>query len=317
YKTKVALLGKAALGNPLYKKSGNIVKNNWLAALKNKSELGNFTKKFHTSWERFQEYNLGLIINLMLRNQADYYSQYLINRCLPTTAGGLVGVAFPGSIMKFFALNWGSSPFLASQYYTIRMIANMSLKVYEYPYFKYFKTLAKTNEMIPTPTAVSHYHLLDEAFHTTISRVIAQDIYKDFPKPTAYEKLVANITIYLSQKAVLGGLSAGLPAVFRSDASFLLSFYRLLKSPLFNMSSKDSLYWMEKCLCQEHEGIHHNLNYHQSLLSSFRCFFEPLSYLWPVNRELRLMALGGSIERAIKINTQDFQRFSKSVDISE
>jgi hypothetical protein len=70
---------------------------------------------------------------------------------------------------------------------------------------------------------------------------------------------------------------------------------------------------MEKCLCQEHEGFHVNHKYHQSLLSNFQRFFDRLDYLWPINREMRVMAAGGSIERAIKNNTLAFKQFVKSI----
>jgi hypothetical protein len=202
---------------------------------------------------------------------------------------------------------------MAAQYYSVRMIANMSLKVYEYRHYKRFKHLEKRHEFIPTPTAVSYYHLLDEAFHTTMSQVISQDVYKDLSKPTLCEKLMANAIVYLAQRGLLSGLSAGLPATFRDDACFMPSYYRLLTSPLFGMSSQDALHWMEKCLCQEHEGFHVNLQYHQSLLSDLRGFFDRLDYLWPINREMRLMAEGGSIERAILRNVATFKQFANSV----
>lgn len=302
YKTKVALLGKERLGNPLAKKS--------IDALK----APQWRKSLKTSVETAREATFRFVTRTMLGG--NNYSQYLQEqegKSIPTSSGGLAELTGSPSAFKFFTLNWGSSPFLASQYYAVRMIANMSLKTYEHQYFKHFKKLNKTGEFVPAPTAVSYYHLLDESFHTTMSQVIAQELYRDFAKPTAYEKFVANLTIYLAQQGVLGGLSGGLPAVFRDDAPFLISFYRLLQSPLFDMSSTEALQWMEKCLCHEHEGYHVNLKYHQKLLGEFRRFFEPLDYLWAVNREMRLMAAGGSIDLAIKNNIKSWKRFSRQI----
>ena len=299
YKTKVALLGKGGLGNPL----ANI----------NALKQPQWRKSLKTSVETARETSFRLVTNTMLGSKN--YSQYLQQqgKSIPTTNGGLAKLTGSPSAFKFFTLNWGSSPFLASQYYAVRMIANMSLKTYEHQYFKRYKKLSKAQETIPTPTAVSYYHLLDESFHTTMSGVIAQELYRDFAKPTAYEKFVANLTIYLAQQGVLGGLSGGLPAVFREDASFLISFNRLLQSPLFEMSATEAMQWMEKCLCHEHEGYHLNLKYHQKLLAEFRRFFEPLDYLWAVNREMRLMAAGGSVEKAIANNVKSWKRFSQQV----
>lgn len=310
YKTKIALLGKEALGNPLHKK----------LQTPTSSLLGRLNKSMYagsnSSWEAFQESTLRSVTRLLHRQKADYYSQYLEekgNNTIPTATGGLAGVTASPSMFKFLTLNWGSSPFLAAQYYSARMVANMSLKAYEHRYFKRFKDLEKSNEFTPAPTAVSYYHLLDESFHTTMSQVIAQEVYKDFPKPTAYEKLLSNVIIYRLQHGLIGGLSGGLPVVFRDDTTFMPSFYRLLISRLFGMSSQEALQWMEKCLCHEHEGFHVNLKFHQSLLSDMRRFFAPLDYLWPVNREMRIMAAGGSIDKAIKRNVVAFEQFAKSV----
>ncbi len=306
YKTKIALLGKSSLGNPLSQKS---------------PKLGQFKdpvwiKSLNSSLEAAREATFRFVSRLLLGSKTNFYSRYLQeqdNRSIPTTSGGLAELTGSPTAFKFFTLNWGSSPFLASQYYAVRMIANMSLKTYEHQYFKLFKKLERTEASIPAPTAVSYYHLLDESFHTTMSQVIAQELYRDFAQPTAYEKFVANLTIYLAQKGVLGGLSGGLPAVFRDDADFFLSFYRLLQSPLFEMSSKDALHWMEQCLCREHEGFHLNLKYHQRLLGEFCRFFARLDYLWAVNREMRIMASGGQIDRALKNNIKSWQRFSRQI----
>jgi len=255
---------------------------------------------------------------VVLKSQANYYSHYLREleqkgESIPAQTTGLLGQLAPRPFLQFFTLNCGSSPFLACLFYVTRFMANMLIKNYEYRYSHYYKELEKQGEFIPDPLAVSHYHLLDEAFHTTTSQLIAQDLYKDFPKPTAYEKFLANLTIYKSQKVALSGLSGGIPAIFRTDADFMLSFYRLLQSPVFNMSSQEALQWLEKCLCQEHDGFHLTLKYHQRLLTDMRRLLDPIDYLWSVNRELCLMASGGSINKAIQNNSKAFEQFSRSV----
>lgn len=310
YRTKVALMGKESLGNPLYKKTTEEGLLEQISKLWTKrSPLSNSSR----SLESLQEATLRTLTKAMYRGQDEYYSEFLKQKSedpIPTATGGLAGLAASSSVFKFLTLNWGSSPFMAAQYYSARMIANMSLKAYEYRYYKHFKDLEKTGEFIPAPTAVSYYHLLDESFHTTMSQVISQEVYKDFPKPSVYESWLSNAIVYLSQRGILSGLSAGIPATFRDDASFMPAFYRLLTSPVFNMSNEDALYWMEKCLCQEHEGFHTNLKYHSILLNDMRRFFDRLDYLTPFNREMRLMAAGGSIERAIKRNKSAFKQFA-------
>ncbi|MBH8573705.1 hypothetical protein I8752_11880 [Nostocaceae cyanobacterium CENA369] len=227
---------------------------------------------------------------------------------------GLVGRLSPGPLRQLFGLNWGSTPFLASQYYALRFIANMLLKLTEHPRSQYFKKLEKKGEFIPAPAAVAHYHFLDESFHTTTSQLIAQDLYKDFPKPTAYEKFMANLSIYMMQLTILNGLSAGAVASFSPDKLFVMPLvYKILQTPLFGMSAQEALYWIEKCFCHEHEGLHLNLKYHDRLLSDLCKFFDKLDYTWPINREMRVMADGASINKTIQSNTKFFHKFSRSI----
>ncbi len=312
YKTKKALLGKAAFSAPMQGKSSQLNK---------RSQLFSFNLQ-SSPMSAFQDSAFRFITNkVMLKNQVQYYSQYLREleqkgEFIPAQTTGLLGQIAPKPMLQFFTLNCGSSPFLACVFYVTRFLANMLLKNYEYRYVQYYRELEKKGEFIPAPTAVSYNHLMDESFHTTTSELIAQDLYKDFSKPTAYEKFVANLTIYRAQSVGLSGLSGGLPGIFRTDASFMLSFYKLLQSSVFNMSAPEALQWMERCFCREHEGFHVNLKYHQRLLSDLRRFFQDIDYLWAVNREMRIMAAGGSISKAVESNIKAFEQFSRSVEAS-
>jgi len=317
YKTKRALLGQA-FSTSIQGKSS---KKNLATGMGGGSR---WPLPFTFNWQSsplsaFQDSTLRFITNqVLLKHQAKYYSQYLREldqkgEPIPAQTTGLLGQLAPRSLLQFFTLNCGSSPFLACVFYVTRFMANMLIKNYEYRYSHYYRELEKRGEFIPAPVAVSHYHLLDESFHTTTSQLIAQDLYKDFPKPTAYESFLANMTVYRAQVVGLNGLSAGLPAIFRTDEAFMLSFYRLLQSPIFEMSAKDALHWLEKCMCYEHEGFHVTLKYHQRLLSDLRRLLDGIDYLWPINREMRVMAAGGSISKALCHNVKAFQQFSQAV----
>jgi hypothetical protein len=311
YKTKIALLGKEALGNPLHKKQIANDSNPLAKAAKAAKAL---PKHQTAAWKALQESTFRATTKMLLADKSQHFSLFLKDADeLPTATSGMAGSSASPATVKFIGLNWGSSPFLAAQYYSARMIANMSLKVYEHPYYKQFRDLQKENKFIPAPIAVSHYHLLDEAFHTTMSQVIAQDVYRDFQKPSVYEKLLANVAIYLLQRGFLSSLSGSMPATFRGDGAFMSSYYRLLTSPLFGLSSADALHWLEKCMCHEHQGFHSNLKFHHALSTELRRFFDRLEYLHPINREMRLVTAGASIENAVKRNTQAFEQFSRSI----
>lgn len=319
YKSKMAIVGKTILGNSLYGKTAKD-NNSWLNLLIPQPVREYFTSSQGSSPFSIQRDNtLSAIAKTMLSDNKQYYSQYLRNleekgEPIPAPADGLAGRIAPRHWLRFYTVHWGMSPFMACQYYSLRYTANAILKNQEYPYVRYYRELEQKGEYIPAPTAVSYYHLLDEAFHTTISQTIARDMYKDFPKPTAYEKFISGSIVYQIQRNLLSGLSGVLPGrCVYDDQMLMLFFYKLLKSPLFEMETKEALDWMEKCFCQEHEGFQTGLKYHQSLLELMRRLFNRLDYQWAVNRNMGIMAAGASIDKAIQNNIPVFKEFKKSV----
>ncbi|WP_230966532.1 hypothetical protein [Nostoc commune] len=319
YKSKMAIVGKTILGNSLYGKTAKD-NNSWLSLLIPQPVQEYFTSSQGSSPFSIQRDNtLSAIAKTMLSDKKQYYSQYLRNleekgEPIPAPADGLAGRIAPRHWLRFYTVHWGMSPFMACQYYSLRYTANAILKNQEYPYVRYYRELEQKGEYIPAPTAVSYYHLLDEAFHTTISQTIARDMYKDFPKPTAYEKFISGLIVYQIQRNLLSGLSGVLPGrCVYDDKMLMLFYYKLLKSPLFGMETKEALNWMEKCFCQEHEGFQTGLKYHHSLLELMRRLFSRLDYQWAVNRDMGIMAAGASIDKAIQNNIPVFKEFSKSV----
>ncbi|MCU0568043.1 MAG: hypothetical protein MUF49_15770 [Oculatellaceae cyanobacterium Prado106] len=322
YKTKKALLGQAGF-------TATIASKNKPSQTRQRTSKGTAktqpkyvaSKGQESPLPDFQDKALRFATRqIFLKEQSLYYSQYLQQleskgEEIPAQTTGLVGQLGSRPLLKFFTLNCGSSPFLASVFYVARFMANMLLKNYEYRYFQCHRNLERQGEFIPAPVAVSYYHLLDESFHTTTSQTIAQDLYKDFAKPTAYERWVANLIIYQAQRVALSGLSASLPGIFRSDDAFILPLYRLLQSPVFNFSPSESLHWLEQSLCQEHEGFQVNLKYHDRLLTNLQQMFTDIDYLWGVNREMRLMVKGGAIAPVLEQNRKALRQFAASVSL--
>ncbi|MGA7938127.1 MAG: hypothetical protein WCA35_31550 [Kovacikia sp.] len=271
----------------------------------------------------YQYYALRSIAKGAFKKERQHYSQYLQTLedkskfiiKAPTT--GMLGRSLDYSvpIQSFFSFNWGAgSPFMACHFYAMRYIANAYLKNMEHAIVKYYKKVQNRGEFIPAPTAISRNHFLDEAFHTTVSQLIAKDMYKDFAKPSAYESFVANLGILALQRGTLGGLSAVLPhRYFRDDFPIMELVYRLLQSPVFGMSTQDAIYWLERCFCYEHDGFHLAAKNRQRLLSDLQNFFGEFDYLWPVNREMSVMAARGSIAQATQRNLKTFDQFSRSV----
>lgn len=320
YKTKMAIVGKTILGNSLYDKSAKENVDGWLRPLIPQPVRNYFiSNKGSSPFSLHRDKALSEIAKTMLRDKKHYYSEYLRSleekgEEIPAPADGLGGRIAPRYWLKFFTVHWGMSPFMACQYYSLRYTANAILKNQEYPYVRRYRELEQKGEYIPTPTAVSYYHLLDEAFHTTISQTLARDTYKDFPQPTAYERFISGLIVYKMQCSLLSGLSGILPGRCVYDDQMLMTFYyKLLKSPLFGMDTKEALDWLEKSVCQEHEGYQVGLKYHQSLLELMQRLFGRLDYQWKVNRDMGIMAAGGSIDKALEKNSQAFKQFSQLV----
>lgn len=318
--TSKSLLGKEAFKASLKGKSYKLKKKGLAKGLKSSNSQQKYLNWNNLSFTEYRDNILRLIAKGMLSGSKQYYSQYLREleldcRSIPGSAGGFWGRGLaPDSRLRFLTFNWGGSPFMACQYYALRYIANMVVKSVELTIYKYFKKLEKQGEFIPTPTEICYYHFLDEAFHTTTSLFLGRDLYKEFSKPTAYEKFIANWTIYLIQKNLHNGISGASPVFISKDNFSMMSFVqKILKSPIFGMSDTEALHWMQQCFTQEHQGFHSAMKCHQNLLSNIRRFSEELDYLLPVNREMRLMAGAGSIEKALRNNHQTFKQFSRLV----
>ncbi len=319
-KTKIAILGKKMLGNPFYKKSKTLNTN------------GSLTARFSQPLQKilngqsgslplaaYRDRSLRVVAKTMLRDKKNFYSKYLQEiesqgKPISAMGDGIAGDLAPASLLRFFSLNWGISPFMACQYYSMRYTGNVRLKNQEYPYVKYLRQLEKKGEFVPSPTAISYYHLLDEAFHTTISQTITKEMYKDLPKPTAYEKFLSGQMIKMMQQNLLSGLSGVVLNQYVADSpELMLYIYKILKSPLFEMSTPEAMGWIEKSFCQEHEGFHVSLKYHKSLLESMQRLFGSLDYQWEINREMKIMAAGASISKALQNNIRAFNQFRKYV----
>ncbi|MEL7351421.1 MAG: hypothetical protein AAF171_13620 [Cyanobacteria bacterium P01_A01_bin.116] len=253
------------------------------------------------------------------RAHQPHYSQYLQQIeaesafILKTPTAGMLGRSIGPSLpwQSFYGFSWGTgSPFMACQFYTIRMIANLYLKNMEHAIAKYARRLENDSAPVPAPTAISRCHFLDEAFHTTISRLLARDLYRVFDQPSAYESAVANSILLKMQKGTLGGLSAVLPhRYFADDFTIFELLYQLLQSPVFGFNSAEAQHWMKLCLCAEHTGIHVAAANRERLLKELKDFFCDIPYLWSVNREMSAMAGRGTIETTLAQNKKALENF--------
>ncbi len=214
-------------------------------------------------------------------------------------------------IGMFVGAGISRSPFLASQYYVLRGLRNNQLKVKEYKHFLYSREQAKSGNFVPAPTLVSHYHCLDEAFHTSTSKLVSHEIYKDFSKPTSLELFLVNILVRNLQ-LTMNTLSCAVPGIFSDDAAYMPLVYEMLRSPLFNLSAGEALQMVEDSFCREHEGFHIAAKYHQRALKQNLDYLEGIDHLLGINRELKVMS-SASIAKSLNNNIKTFQSFRQAM----
>jgi hypothetical protein len=82
-----------------------------------------------------------------------------------------------------------------------------------------------------------------------------------------------------------------------------------LRSPIFDLSPTDTWHWLDRCLCEEHQGLHINLKYHARLLDNLQRMFTDIDYLWASNREMQVMAKGGTIASTLVHNRKALAQF--------
>jgi hypothetical protein len=306
HKSRQAIFGETSFGRP---------KPNLLHKKRRQPPLNNSLSLPRFDWADIQDQaSRALSRRLCSGHGMASYSSYLQalqakGQKLPTQSSGLLGQVVPSQFSRLLTINFGSSPFSACFFYATRYLANMLLKNYEHRYLTYFKQRQQADLEIAAPTAISYYHMLDESFHTTTSQLISQDLYKEFNQPTLYEQLMANFMFYRGQEVLLSGLSGVLPATFRNDGTFLQPLYQILRSPIFGLDHQEALQRLAEGVCQEHDGYHMNLKHHHRMMTTARQSFQPMHYLWDVNRNLKLMERGGSIERNLRNNRRAFETF--------
>jgi hypothetical protein len=91
-----------------------------------------------------------------------------------------------------------------------------------------------------------------------------------------------------------------------------MPLYQILRSPIFELEHEEAMVQLEQALCTEHEGYHMNLQHHQRLITTMQQAFQPMNYLWKVNKNLEIMDEGKSIERNRETNRQAFIKFKES-----
>ena len=208
--------------------------------------------------------------------------------------------------LRSFGLLSSGSAFIASQYFTVRGMRTLNGKMVQQQLSLYYQN-HPDQQNAPLPSAISYYHFMDESYHFNSSRIVGLDVVRSLPAPTRFEKRVANLGLAGCQRdhsnfsAVVNGLFWYEPATFPA-------IYKVLRSPIFSMSDADAREMMKRCFCQENDAVHTSFQTLTTAAKSYQKFLDPLDYLTPVNRDIRIMKRA-SIERYLATNRRGLAQF--------
>ncbi len=206
--------------------------------------------------------------------------------------------------LQAFGLVSASNTFLACQYFTVRGLRTLNGKLVQHQLSQY---CAKDVETAPIPSQVSHYHFLDESFHFNSSTLISQEVIGCLEAPTKLERQIANLGIKGCQQDH-STFSVVINGIFWHDPGLYETVYRLLRSPLFSFDVRQAKEMMRQCFTQESDGLHQSYQTHHEAMSAYRAYIAPLTYVWPSNREMRVMATA-SIEQYLRRQRRSLPKF--------
>jgi hypothetical protein len=212
--------------------------------------------------------------------------------------------------LHYFAYLSSSNAFLASQYLTVRGMRTLNGKIVQHQLSQFYdKHPDQANA--PIPAQISYHHFLDESYHFNSSTLIGHEVVKSLKPPTAFEKHVANLAVKGCQRDHYA-FNCSVNGIFWYEPAVFETIYKILRSQVFGFSRSEALAMMERCFCQENEGVHEAFNTHQVARESYAQYLADLPFLSPENRDVTLMKQS-DIPGYLRTNRRAFARFRQGV----
>ncbi len=227
-------------------------------------------------------------------------------------------------LLQYFGLISANNTFLACQYFTVRGVRTLNGKLVQHKLSNYYQKHPH-QDAAPIPAKISYYHFLDESFHFNSSTILSHDVVTCLPPPTKFERLVANLGLLGCQRDHFH-FSAAINGIFWYDPALYSQIYRVLRSPIFDLSDIDAKEMMRRCFTEESEGLHRSFLTHQEAMASYKVYVEKLAmasykvyvekldYLWQRNREMSLMG-SNSIPQYLATQKRACQRFQQQIQV--
>lgn len=212
--------------------------------------------------------------------------------------------------LRYYTQLSAGNSFIACQYFTVRGLRTLNGKIVQHKLSQYYSNHASP-EVAPIPAKVSFYHFLDESYHFNSSTIISHDVIHHIPKPTALEKMVANMTLKGCQKDHYH-FSTAINGIFWYDPAVFGRIFQLLLSPIFSMERKEAKEMLWKCFAEENESMHSSYATHKEAIESYKCYVADLSYVTKVNRDMEIMSKN-SLDKHLQHNRNELKTFLKSL----
>ena len=202
--------------------------------------------------------------------------------------------------------------FIGCQYFAVRGVRTLNGKLIQH---QLGKLHSKAPDSAPIPATISHCHFLDESFHFNSSTIISHDVVKSLPPPTKFERWVANLTLRGTQKDHYS-FSTAINGLFWYDPALYPKVYKVLRSPLFDLSKDTAKEMMEACFARESEGLHLSAKSRQTALDSYKEYLADIDYVDRANKEMAIMS-GNSVAKHLETNARALRRFFRRLDADE
>lgn len=196
--------------------------------------------------------------------------------------------------------------FIGCQYFAVRGVRTLNGKLIQHQLSQSYSKNPDQNSA-PVPSRISYCHFLDESFHFNSSTIISHDVLNSLRPPTQFERWVANLTLHGTQKDHFN-FSTAINGLFWYDPALYPKVYKILRSPLFDMSKDQAREMMEACFTKESEGLHLSAKSRQTAMDSYKEYLANIDYVDRANKEMAIMNRN-SIARHLETNARALKKF--------
>ncbi len=210
-----------------------------------------------------------------------------------------------------FTLLSSGNAFIGCQYFAVRGVRTLNGKLIQHQ-LSHFYSKSEDKETAAIPAKVSYYHFLDESFHFNSSTVISHDVLQCVKQPTKFESWVANQALSGSQQDHFH-FSTAINGLFWYDPALYPKIYKILRSPVFQMTDQEAREMMRECFTKENEGLQLSAKSRQIAMDSYCEYLSGLEYVSRENKEMAIMRRN-SVDKHVANNRRTLRKFFLKLD---